>query len=280
MLSFGCCRTILGQFIIGGLAISQARAVAEPNRTRANALPLSATDVTGSTVRNPPTATQWEGREYGVREGLDVLMRVVRDPNESEKRRGLALIDLQVLGTNLRAHGCLDELAEIYDSAHELHKKMILTCFKGSGDSRAIPVYIRTLEHERNIGLRLSAASGLAHWNIRSGVAEIVKLLDSEEPMPPPSHLYYVRDNAMRNFRLTNIRKGWGFPDDKDSAEAPPDMVPPPEVAARLRPPPTVEEIKKWFAENEHRFADWKLGDPLPPNEPVTASPPIERKLE
>jgi hypothetical protein len=75
--------------------------------------------------------------------------------------------------------------------------------------------------------------------------------------------LPYVRDNAMRTFRLKNIHKGWGFPDDKESAEWPPDVMPPPDVAARLKRP-TVEEIKKWWAENQHRFPNWKVGDPLP----------------
>ncbi|MBU0719355.1 MAG: hypothetical protein KJ749_14000 [Planctomycetes bacterium] len=182
----------------------------------------------------------------------------------SAEDRESALLQLGMLRTHLNGRPCLDELRRRFDDAGKLEKKIILTCFTGSHDARAIPLFVHVLDKEKDMKLRFSAAGGLAQWNVRRGVAELVNLLDSNEVLAQPAPMPYVRDNAMRTFRLTNMRKGWGFPDDKESAEGPPDVVPPPDVAARLKPPPTVEDIKKWFAANEERFPDWKLGDPLP----------------
>ena len=235
----------------------------EPKGQVPDRFALSVETVTGSTVRPVRTSVEWENRKYDVDSGIPVLIAVVRDPKESTGRRGWALSQLAMLMTQLKGRPCLDELARLYDGAGESEKGTILVCFQGSRDPRGIPVFIRTLDKEKNMKLRLWAAGALAHWNIRRGVAELVKLLDSQEEMPQPSHLFYVRDNAMSVFRLKNIHKGWGFPDNKESAEWPPDVMPPPDVAARLKRP-TVEEIKKWWAENQHRFPNWKVGDPLP----------------
>jgi hypothetical protein len=59
---------------------------------------------------------------------------------------------------------------------------------------------------------------------------------------------------------MSNARKGWGFPEEevrmalKDRTDLDDDQ----KAAAYIA------EIKKWFAQNEHRFPDWKPGDPLP----------------
>jgi hypothetical protein len=265
MSTFAFRVTVIVQSMLVILAVHTARACGEdPNGNALAMLPLSRDPVSGATVQRLETSVQWKDREYDVDAGIDVLMSVVRDPVQSAEERHRALLGLAMLGGNLKGRPCLDELATLYDNASEVHKGAILICFQGSDDPRGIPVFIRTLDKEQNMKLRLWAAGALAHWNIRRGAAELVKLLDSEEEMPQPSQLFYVRDNAMRTFRLKNICKGWGFPDDKESAEWPPDVMPPPDVAARLKPRPTVEEIKKWFAENERRFPDWKVGDPLP----------------
>jgi len=226
-------------------------------------LPLSTECATGPKVAQLGKPIRWKDREYDISGGIDVLMSAIRDA-ETHKERELALLTLSMASPDLGGRACLDDLATMFDNAEGLNKQIILTCFLGSRDPRGIPVFIRTLQKEHNIKLRLSAAAGLAQWNLRRGVAELVKLLDSQEEMPQPSQLFYVRDNAMRTFRLKNIHKGWGFPDDKESAEWPPDVMPPPEAAARLRRPPSVGEIKAWWIENERRFPEWKPGDPLP----------------
>jgi hypothetical protein len=69
-----------------------------------------------------------------------------------------------------------------------------------------------------------------------------------------------VRDQAANTFRGLNKRKGWGCPEKeiRTSLEQRSDLGP--EERAVL----WLQQVKRWFAENEHRFPAWKLGDPLP----------------
>jgi len=256
--------------------VAFAQSIEEVDHTQLRMVAVSAG---GSQNRSLPATLKWEGREYDIESGIGILMGVVRNCEKPANERHLALLQLSMLGGHLRTHSCLDELRQLFDRANSLERGAILLCFKASDDARGIPLFIDVLEREHDVKLRFSAAVGLAQWNVRRGVAELVKLLDSEEAMPQPSQLFYVRDNAMRSFRLMNIRKAWGFPDDKESAEWPPDVMPRPDVVARLKPPPAVEEIKKWWTENQGRFPDWKPGDPLPqvsPNESVEAPGPAK----
>lgn len=236
----------------------------EPSQNASSKLVISSDNVTQTRMRPRVTRLKWNGQDYDVESGIHVLSGLVQDSMVDSKQRVLALQELSTLREHLRGRLILDDLAKRYDSASDLEKLSILLCFKTSDDPRGIPLYLRALEREHNLKLRLRAAKGLADWNVRQGVSELIKLLDSPDEMPQPSQLFYVRDNAMQSFRLANIQKGWGFPDDKESVEWPPDVMPPPEVAARLKPPPTTEEIKKWWVENQHRFPEWKPGDPLP----------------
>jgi len=225
--------------------------------------PLQMNNAGNAARSNAVGSVAWNSNEYSIADGIDVLMASIENRQSSANERARALMALSGLGTKLRGHPCLQKLANRFDESSYLEKLIIVSCFKASADPSGLPLYSRILDGEKDMKLRFRAASGLADWNVRRGVGALVRLLDSTEMFPPPM-LPYVRDNAMRTFRLTNIHKGWGFPDDKESAKAPPDMIPPPEVAARLKPPPTVEEIKKWWSENEHRFPEWKPGDPLP----------------
>ncbi len=70
----------------------------------------------------------------------------------------------------------------------------------------------------------------------------------------------YVRDNALDLFETKNRLKGWGFPDQeiRKAIEGRAGLDREAFVASYTA------EIKKWFAENERRFPDWKPGDPLP----------------
>jgi hypothetical protein len=265
--SFRARVTLVVQMIVAFLAIGSFRAFSEdPEKVSPDVLPMSADSASAPAVRRLSTSIRWEGREYDIEAGIDLLMSVVRHPAKYTHpwNAATALGELANLGTQLKGRPCMDELGKLYADANDLDKGSILICFQGSGDPRGIPVFMRTLDNSQNLKLRLWAAGALAQWNVRRGVAELVKLLDSQEEMPQPSQLFYVRDNAMRTFRLKNIQKGWGFPDDKESAEWPPDVMPPPEAAARLKRPPSAGEIKKWWFENQNRFPDWKPGDPLP----------------
>jgi hypothetical protein len=158
----------------------------------------------------------------------------------------------------------MDELAKLYDVASESEKYGILICFKASDDPRGIPLFMHVLDGEKNMKLRLSAAGALAHWNIRRGVAELVNLLESKDMLSQPARMPYVRDNALDLFETKNSVKGWGFPaeDIRKSIEGGLGLEREQFVALYTA------EIKKWFAENDHRFPDWKPGDPLPAIEP------------
>ncbi len=237
----------------------------EPNGKSLDEFPLTSGYVSGTSARRPAKSIRWKEREYEIEVGITTLMNVIRGLEESTHvwNARAALSELGNLGIQLRGHPCLEELEEAYDRVDVSQRVGILHVFKMSLDPRGIPLFYRALEQKETTRLTLEAATGLARWNVRRGIVELIKLLDSEEMLPlagTPSVAQY----ALGTFRMYNIRKGWGFPDDKESAEWPPDVVPPPDVAARLKQRPTLEEIKNWFAENELRFPDWKPGDPLP----------------
>lgn len=271
--SYRCFVSLVVAWSLAGLTLDSARAgpphhprASRPHRQKVLAyrkLPLSLKSVKGHiAIKQVPTFIKWQGHKYDVDTGVDVLMGVIRAPEMSPNYRELALLDLARLKTNLKGRPCLDELRTHFDDAGGLEKKFILTCFKGSRDPRAIPLFASVLDNEQSIKLRLSAASGLAEWNVRIGVAELVVLLDSKEvlPPPPPPRMPYVRDYALEYFRKSNARKGWGFPYEETALSI--------GMRTDLNDDQTsaiyIDGIKKWFEENEHRFPDWKVGDLLP----------------
>lgn len=239
----------------------------QPKGGGATQLPLTVESLNGDEARQLPTSVQWRDREYDITGGIDVVMTVIRDSVQSYSDRHQALVELERLGRHLKGRSCMDELAAIYDSAGEL-KRAILICFKASEDPRAIRAFLRVLDNESDIKLRLSAAGGLAQWNVRRGVAELVGLLDSDAEVPQPSRMPYVRDNALDLLRTKNRLKGWGFRDEEiwKPIESRTDLNA--QEKADLYVAQAKAEIKKWWQENEHRFPDWKLGDPLPLIEP------------
>ncbi|MEK6674068.1 MAG: hypothetical protein AABZ47_00265 [Planctomycetota bacterium] len=218
------------------------------------------------TVRRGATFVRWKGREFDVGPGIDVLMNVVRNPEVGAEpwNAATALGELSDLRTQLQGRACLDELAKLYDNASDLEKQGILICFQGSEDPRGIPIFIRTLDNPQNLKPRVWAAGALAQWNIRRGVAELVNLLESEDTMPQPSQIFYVRDNALDLFETKSRLKGWGFPagEIRKSIEARTDLTDDQKPIVYFDE--MKREIKKWFAENEQHFPEWKLGDALP----------------
>lgn len=254
-------RTQIVEMFLLMLAVQGARVafgLSEPEA--ADRLPLSKEPVAPRTVRKLPERVQWQGRDYNVETGIEVLMGVVQDATQTEDEQHRALLGLAMLRQRLEGRPCLEELAKHYENASELHKGAILVCLQGSEDPRGIAVFMRALQEEQNIKLRLWAAEALANWNIRRGVREMVSLTESDAIVPPPSRMPFARDNALDSFSKCNARKGWGFPEEevRKSIEARPGLDRVQFVALYAA------EIKKWFAENEHRFPDWKLGDPLP----------------
>jgi len=265
-ISFRFSRTGMAQALLVMTTAHIPKVCAEQSIEKAQEkLSLSMEPLSSATLRNLPTSVRWNGDDYEVDLGVKVLMSVIRDPENRERERELALLQLAMLRGHLNGCPCLDELQTMYDRATDAEKKIILTCFLGSRDPRGIPVFLRAIDREQNMALRLPAASGLAGWNVRRGVAELIMLIESNEVLVPPNRMPYVRDNAIEDFRNGNARKGWGFPDEeiRKSIESRPGFDRDQFVALYTA------EIKKWFAENEHRFPDWKPGDPLPEIQPA-----------
>lgn len=287
--SFRCYANMIVQMALLAFTLETALASAEPGKGEAPVpLRVSVECVGGYPIRPLPTSVKWHGREYDVESGIAALLDLIRHPEKSDGHwnSAVALTYLSMLDRHLKDRPCLDELATLYDGPGEVNKGGILLCFKGSDDPRGIPVFIRTLDREQDMKLRLSAAAGLAQWNVRRGVAELVDLLESKEILPQPARMVYVRDNARDLFRTKNRLKGWGFPDEEIRKSIGTQVGFDPEesrkrsefgdeetrkaVETRARVVREefvalyISEIKKWFAENEHRFPDWKPGDPLP----------------
>lgn len=287
--SFKCNAKVIVHMALLAFTVATALACAEPSKGEGPApLRLSVECVGAYPIRPLPTSVKWDGRVYDVESGIAALLDVIRHPEKSDGHwnSAVALTYLSMLDRHLKGRRCLDELAKLYDAPGEVNKGGILLCFKASDDPRAIPVFMRTLDNEQDLKLRLSAAAGLAQWNVRRGVAEFVDLLESKETLPKPARMAYVRDNARNLFETKNRLKGWGFPDEEiqKSIEAQGgfdreesrkrwesgDEETRKSIESRARLVREefmalyIAEIKKWFAENEHRFPDWKPGDPLP----------------
>ena len=107
--------------------------------------------------------------------------------------------------------------------------------------------------------MRLPAAYGLAMWNARSGVRELIDLLLVKQTDIPVQYPGLIGVKAARFLYRLNAWKSWWAP------EAPLLAVSGARAEARREVLDSCHvELKKWLAENEHRFPDWKLGDPLP----------------
>lgn len=239
--------TPIVQVLLVMLTVCCPQAYGEPPNGRAlDNLPLSRECITGATIQRLRTSVRWNEDHYDVETGIAVLMGVVRNPDTGVHERELAIIRLASLGPQLEGRPCLGYLGTIYDNAGMPEKRIILTCFLGSGDPRGIPLFFRTLDKEEDMKLRLSAAGGLAGWNVRRGVAEVVRLLESNETLPQPARMPYVRDNALRSFRTKNRLRGWGFPDEKLRKS----ILDRPGLDREEFVASYTAAIKKWFTEN------------------------------
>lgn len=245
------------------LAAELGQPVQKPRKEERRAretLPMSVEDVGDSSmsvIDSVPQVLRWQGSTYAPDEAIKVLTSVIRDPGNDTKDREDALSTLGMLGTSLQAHACIKELIEMFPKASNPGiKRGIVLCLVKSQDPRSLQLFHDALTTETEVGIRLFAAVGLAQWNIRGGVAELIELLKSEE------HLGFrtVRDEAADSFRSLNRRRAWGFPEQnvrtscyKQAAGSTDDFM-----------ALYIASLKEWFAVNEHRFPDWKSGDPLP----------------
>jgi len=107
--------------------------------------------------------------------------------------------------------------------------------------------------------MRLYSAVALAQWNVRSGVAALIESIE-EACIDATSKDPAVCKEAGNELVWFNTHKGWGLPlDDMRRSVEGQGGLNQQDMGALY-----VSAIKTWFAENEHRFPDWKPGDPLP----------------
>ncbi len=231
----------------------------ETGRDERRTLPLS-TEYVGTYSRNAPPATvSWEGRVYDAADAIRVLTDLAGNMEASIWQRERALEFLQVFEYRLRGRKCIEGLLRLYSELPTgVEKAAVLACLSASEDPRAIPMFHTVLAVEKDHVLRLFAASGLAKWNIRAGVEELTRLLECGRSIRGrPRHT--VRREASFVLMDLNAPKAWGFPNKEVLRSARRSTENRAQIRGML-----IKRWKEWLAENEHRFPDWKLGDPLP----------------
>ncbi|MGB2986628.1 MAG: HEAT repeat domain-containing protein [Phycisphaerae bacterium] len=212
--------------------------------------------VPGATTIKPFYSTvEWEGKEYDAHKGTTVLMQVIADAGTDASRRTKAL---ERLG-RLRNRDMTPQLVALYERFTEREERLeTIRCLISSEDPRGLPLFARILEHEKDEMVRLYAAVALAQWNVRRGVAELIRA--HEKCKDATSSDSYVCKEAANEFAWFNTHKGWGFPQER-VREA---LLGRSDLDDHQRRELYLNEIKNWWRQNEHRFPDWKLGDPLP----------------
>jgi hypothetical protein len=226
---------------------------------------LTAEEVSRSNYARTPhvDSVEWNGQILAWQEGMALLSAIAANPAVEMEKRAAALTTLGSLNVRLRGSDCVPVLLNLYrpDSPLEL-KLEVLKCLCVSHDVRAIPLFSSVLAKEPDEFLRLMAAGGIATWNVRSGVRELFQRLSATAAK---DHSRTVGEEAGRLLASLNARKGWGLPTEGDlrAAIGDPQKYDKDELV-RL----ASELYQKWFSENEHRFPDWKPGDPLPAVQP------------
>lgn len=236
-------------------------ALARPRSEQESTLPISTTFVGTYSRNDPPTSVQrsfqWEGQAYDDDAIVDVLMKVIlnRQTGASHRRRALSL--LEVLEHELQGRDCIDQLLTLYSEfTDHSEKAAILACLSASEDPRALPTFSKVLEKEEDKVMRLFAASGLARWNIRAGVEELLALLQCHVHLPGRRNRT-VKAEASFMLMGLNGPKGWGFPRRE--------VAKPAGVGGKAKWFTMVpKDCNDWFKANKDRFPDWKPGDPLP----------------
>jgi len=225
-----------------------------------NLLPLS-TAVSESVRRkliiSRQTSIHWDNMEYGIDDGIDVLMRVITDPTTDGTQRASAINKLAHFSTLLQGRECLSKLCAIYNNlGSRMEKKQVLICLTIAKDPIGLKLLYRVATTEPDPIIRFHAAAGLAEWNIREGVRQLIELF----PSAVETGLRQVGAAAMISFTSLNERKEWNCPQDeirqKALAKAGGNRKEYANAAMR--------EYRKWFEANKRRFPDWQPGDPLP----------------
>lgn len=204
-----------------------------------------------------PNRVHWDGTEYDIDAGVPLLLSVITNSSTSHDIRLSALRRLGTLNTALYGRDEIIELIAIYPDLIELEARLsLLQCLVRSEDPRGFPLLYEAMQSDPNSRIRRLAATGLANWNVRSGIRTLIELIPSREPDGRRD----VGTNVVMTLASLNRMKQLEIP--IDAIEAPAKtMAPNNHDAAVLR---LFEDWKAWYDQNQHRFSDWKPGDPLP----------------
>ena len=232
-----------------------------PARTGSRgALPLSTEIVPNKNFgffRVVPKTAHWNGQEFDIETGIQVLMTVIKDPATTTGERALALRSLAHLNTQLRGNPCIDDLVALYPRLETTEERyQLLLSFITSDDARALPLVYGVASSDAQSRLRHRAAAALAQWNIRRGVEVLIALFPNKE-----KGLLRTRGAAaLMTFERFNRTGGWGCPVEEIMKPATVLRKQDDDAGIAL----AIKGFREWFDANEHRFPDWKPGDPLP----------------
>lgn len=203
------------------------------------------------------TSIRWEEQEYNIDDGIDLLMDIITDPVTDVSMRSKAINRLGHFSTQLQNRECLPKLCSLYNQMETRNEKLqILRCLIGVKDPAGLNLFHRIVTTKTDPHLRNSAAVGLADWNIREGVYQLIELFASNANIG----FRDVGASAMISFTSLNERKEWKCPQDEMREKSL-------EIANGNREKygeALMHEYRTWFEKNKHRFPEWKAGDPLP----------------
>lgn len=241
-------------------------------------LPIStavSASMKGKFIKEPQTSVLWDGRQYDVNSGVAVLMAVITDRRTDVATRAEAINKLGHFSTSLQNRACLDTLVALYEELQSrMEKRQLLRCLIAAEDPRGLNLLYRVATTESDPVLRLAGASGLAVWNIREGIHQLIELFTSRVE----TGLREVGAAALLEFAGLNERKGWNCPEENIRERA--------LAAVGLEREQYTEETyeeyakaliqgyREWFANGKHRFPEWRPGDPLPEIPALEATDP------
>lgn len=239
---------------------SVSRCLAQRRNEEAKVLRLSPAPAADVAVRRDlPSTIVWNGRRYETSEGIEVLTRISTDDLTGPKERESALVKLGTVAPSLHRTAHLPKLIALYERlTQQNEKRALIGCIAESDDLRGLPLFAKVLSDATDEIDRFQAAYALARWNVRQGVRELIGLLEFPEVGPEGQRF---TDTVLKVLERLNRQRGWGIPDHdilERIAENDPHLTQEQKLSLYIA------AIKEWFAENEHRFPDWKAGDPLP----------------
>jgi hypothetical protein len=245
-------------------------AAVQTANTKTDVLPISSAFTPDSAARKilRVSPVNWNGRDYAPEEAVPILMSVIVDKGSEARVRLDALGKMKLVSNQISGTAWVDGLVSHYDRALPLDEKsQLLKCLVHTADPRAFAVFTKVLDEEKDRTIRLVAAAGLAQWNVRRGVAELLAQLNPQEAVtgePSPTN------EAMKALAQFSRYKGWELWNEVtwERIEARADLDRNQKVAT------FVAEMRRWFEQNEHRFPEWKPGDRLPEIPPLHEARP------